>query len=66
MLTGKESLSVRCASRAIPLFLIWGPCLLKANYTRGSWRGKIAKVASIAEFPYIFKSSYDKAQLAPR
>jgi 2-dehydro-3-deoxyphosphooctonate aldolase (KDO 8-P synthase) len=44
-----------------PLFLIAGPCVIESEAHARMMAEKIAKIASHAGVPYIFKASYDKA-----
>jgi 2-dehydro-3-deoxyphosphooctonate aldolase (KDO 8-P synthase) len=44
-----------------PLFLIAGPCVIESESHARSMAERVAKVASDAGVPYIFKASYDKA-----
>jgi 2-dehydro-3-deoxyphosphooctonate aldolase (KDO 8-P synthase) len=44
-----------------PLFLIAGPCVIESESHARMMAERIAKVASDAGIPYIFKASYDKA-----
>jgi 2-dehydro-3-deoxyphosphooctonate aldolase (KDO 8-P synthase) len=44
-----------------PLFLIAGPCVIESEFHARSMAERIAKIASEAGVPYIFKASYDKA-----
>ena len=44
-----------------PLFLIAGPCVIESEAHARMIAEKIAKIASDAGVPYIFKASYDKA-----
>jgi 2-dehydro-3-deoxyphosphooctonate aldolase (KDO 8-P synthase) len=44
-----------------PLFLIAGPCVIESEAHARTMAEKVAKVASDASIPYIFKASYDKA-----
>lgn len=44
-----------------PLFLIAGPCVIESETHARTLAEKIAKIASDAGVPYIFKASYDKA-----
>ena len=44
-----------------PLFLIAGPCVIESEAHARSMAERVAKIASDAGFPYIFKASYDKA-----
>jgi 2-dehydro-3-deoxyphosphooctonate aldolase (KDO 8-P synthase) len=44
-----------------PLFLIAGPCVIESEAHARMMAEKIAKIASDAGVPYIFKASYDKA-----
>jgi 2-dehydro-3-deoxyphosphooctonate aldolase (KDO 8-P synthase) len=44
-----------------PLFLIAGPCVIESESHARTMAEHIAKIASDAGVPYIFKASYDKA-----
>ncbi|HXA81640.1 MAG TPA: 3-deoxy-8-phosphooctulonate synthase [Methylomirabilota bacterium] len=44
-----------------PLFLIAGPCVIESEPHARSMAERVAKIASDAGVPYIFKASYDKA-----
>ncbi len=44
-----------------PLFLIAGPCVIESESHARNLAERVAKIASEAEIPYIFKASYDKA-----
>ncbi len=44
-----------------PLFLIAGPCVIESEAHARMMAEKVAKVATDAGLPYIFKASYDKA-----
>jgi 2-dehydro-3-deoxyphosphooctonate aldolase (KDO 8-P synthase) len=44
-----------------PLFLIAGPCVIESEAHARKMAEKVAKIASDAGVPYIFKASYDKA-----
>ncbi len=44
-----------------PLFLIAGPCVIESESHARKMAERIAKIASDAGVPYIFKASYDKA-----
>ena len=44
-----------------PLFLIAGPCVIESETHARMMAEKVAKVATDAGLPYIFKASYDKA-----
>jgi len=44
-----------------PLFLIAGPCVIESEAHARSMAERVAKIASDAGIPYIFKVSYDKA-----
>src|SRR5881296_3898601 len=44
-----------------PLFLIAGPCVIESEAHARIMAEKVAKVATDAGLPYIFKASYDKA-----
>ncbi|HWY07382.1 MAG TPA: 3-deoxy-8-phosphooctulonate synthase [Candidatus Acidoferrales bacterium] len=44
-----------------PLFLVAGPCVIESESHARSMAERIAKIASDAGVPYIFKASYDKA-----
>jgi 2-dehydro-3-deoxyphosphooctonate aldolase (KDO 8-P synthase) len=46
---------------ANPLFLIAGPCVIESESHARSMAERVAKIASDAGVPYIFKASYDKA-----
>src|SRR5216684_3255560 len=62
MATGKEiSLGSLRLGGGNPLFLIAGPCVIESEVHARAMAEKIAKIASDADMPYIFKASYDKA-----
>src|SRR5215475_5194520 len=44
-----------------PLFLIAGPCVIESETHARSMAERVAKIATDAQVPYIFKASYDKA-----
>ncbi|HUC52862.1 MAG TPA: 3-deoxy-8-phosphooctulonate synthase [Candidatus Cybelea sp.] len=44
-----------------PLFLIAGPCVIESEAHARMMAEKVAKIATDAGMPYIFKASYDKA-----
>ena len=44
-----------------PLFLIAGPCVIESESHARAMAERVAKIASDAGVPYIFKASYDKA-----
>jgi len=44
-----------------PLFLIAGPCVIESEAHAQMMAERVAKIASDAGVPYIFKASYDKA-----
>ena len=44
-----------------PLFLIAGPCVIESESHARTIAERVARVASEAGVPYIFKASYDKA-----
>jgi len=44
-----------------PLFLIAGPCVIESESHARKMAESVAKIASDANIPYIFKASYDKA-----
>jgi 2-dehydro-3-deoxyphosphooctonate aldolase (KDO 8-P synthase) len=44
-----------------PLFLIAGPCVIESETHARMMAEKVAKIASEASMPYVFKASYDKA-----
>jgi 2-dehydro-3-deoxyphosphooctonate aldolase (KDO 8-P synthase) len=44
-----------------PLFLIAGPCVIESETHARSMAERVARIASDAGVPYIFKASYDKA-----
>jgi len=46
---------------ANPLFLIAGPCVIESESHARTMAEQVAKIASDAGVPYIFKASYDKA-----
>ncbi|HXM97587.1 MAG TPA: 3-deoxy-8-phosphooctulonate synthase [Candidatus Dormibacteraeota bacterium] len=46
---------------ANPLFLIAGPCVIESETHARMMAERVAKIASDAGVPYIFKASYDKA-----
>src|ERR1700682_5002526 len=47
-----------------PLFLIAGPCVIESEMHARMMAEKISKIAADAGVPYIFKASYDKANLS--
>jgi 2-dehydro-3-deoxyphosphooctonate aldolase (KDO 8-P synthase) len=44
-----------------PLFLIAGPCVVESEQLQMDVAGKLKEIASALSLPFIFKSSYDKA-----
>jgi 2-dehydro-3-deoxyphosphooctonate aldolase (KDO 8-P synthase) len=44
-----------------PIFLIAGPCVIESESHARAMAERVAKIASDAGVPYIFKASYDKA-----
>jgi 2-dehydro-3-deoxyphosphooctonate aldolase (KDO 8-P synthase) len=46
---------------ANPLFLIAGPCVIESEAHARKMAEEVARIASDAGVPYIFKASYDKA-----
>jgi 2-dehydro-3-deoxyphosphooctonate aldolase (KDO 8-P synthase) len=44
-----------------PLFLIAGPCVIESESHARSMAERVARIASDAGVPFIFKASYDKA-----
>jgi 2-dehydro-3-deoxyphosphooctonate aldolase (KDO 8-P synthase) len=44
-----------------PLFLIAGPCVIESESHARMMAERVAKIATEAGIPYIFKASYDKA-----
>jgi len=44
-----------------PLFLIAGPCVIESEAHARMMAERVAKIASDAGVPYVFKASYDKA-----
>jgi 2-dehydro-3-deoxyphosphooctonate aldolase (KDO 8-P synthase) len=44
-----------------PLFLIAGPCVIESESHARTMAERVARIASDAGIPYIFKASYDKA-----
>jgi 2-dehydro-3-deoxyphosphooctonate aldolase (KDO 8-P synthase) len=49
-----------------PLFLIAGPCVIETESHARSMAERVAKIAFDAGVPFIFKSSYDKANRSSR
>jgi 2-dehydro-3-deoxyphosphooctonate aldolase (KDO 8-P synthase) len=60
-LARKISLGPLCLGGGNPLFLIAGPCVIESEAHAQRMAERIAKIASDAGVPYIFKASYDKA-----
>ena len=44
-----------------PLFLIAGPCVVESEQLQMDVAGKLKEIAGQLSVPFIFKSSYDKA-----
>ena len=44
-----------------PLFLIAGPCVVESRELQLETAGRLKEITSALEIPFIFKSSYDKA-----
>ncbi|MBV8514590.1 MAG: 3-deoxy-8-phosphooctulonate synthase [Acidobacteria bacterium] len=44
-----------------PLFLIAGPCVIESEWHARKMAESVARIATDAGIPYIFKASYDKA-----
>src|SRR5713226_5297398 len=44
-----------------PLFLIAGPCVIESEAHARKMAEQVARTATDASVPYIFKASYDKA-----
>ena len=44
-----------------PLFLIAGPCVVESEQLQMDVAGQLKEIASALGVPFIFKSSYDKA-----
>src|SRR5512145_436469 len=44
-----------------PLFLIAGPCVVESEQLQMDVAGKLQEIAAGLGMPFIFKSSYDKA-----
>src|SRR5439155_22921089 len=44
-----------------PLFLIAGPCVVESEQLQIDVAGKLKEVCAALSVPFIFKSSYDKA-----
>src|SRR6187402_1924510 len=44
-----------------PLFLIAGPCVVESEQLQMDVAGKLKEIAAQLNVPFIFKSSYDKA-----
>jgi 2-dehydro-3-deoxyphosphooctonate aldolase (KDO 8-P synthase) len=53
--------TLRLGGGGNPLFLIAGPCVIESEAHARSMAERVAKIASEAGVPYIFKASYDKA-----
>jgi 2-dehydro-3-deoxyphosphooctonate aldolase (KDO 8-P synthase) len=53
-----ESLQI---GRAGPLFLIAGPCVIESETHARMMAERVAKIATDAGVPYVFKASFDKA-----
>src|ERR1700756_4190410 len=53
-----ESLRVRTGD---PLFLIAGPCVIETEAHARMMAERVAKIATDADVPYVFKASFDKA-----
>ena len=49
------------AGNASPFFLISGPCVIEGESFVVDAAGKLAEIAAALEIPFIFKSSFDKA-----
>jgi 2-dehydro-3-deoxyphosphooctonate aldolase (KDO 8-P synthase) len=49
-----------------PLFLIAGPCVIESESHARTMAEHVARIASDAGVPYIFKASYDKANRSSR
>jgi 2-dehydro-3-deoxyphosphooctonate aldolase (KDO 8-P synthase) len=50
-----------CAGKNHPLFLIAGPCVIESQELILETAGEIAEICQRLEIPFIFKSSFDKA-----
>jgi 2-dehydro-3-deoxyphosphooctonate aldolase (KDO 8-P synthase) len=61
MITREISLGSLRLGGANPLFLIAGPCVIESESHARMMAERVAKIASEAGVPYIFKASYDKA-----
>ena len=61
----KGSVSMKLADFEIgldhPFFLIAGPCVLESEQLAIDTAGKLAEITGELGIPFIFKSSYDKA-----
>ena len=44
-----------------PLFLIAGPCVVESEQLQFDVAGRLKEITSALGIPFIFKSSYDKA-----
>jgi 2-dehydro-3-deoxyphosphooctonate aldolase (KDO 8-P synthase) len=44
-----------------PLFLIAGPCVVESMQLQLDTAGRLKEICAALEIPFIFKSSYDKA-----
>jgi 2-dehydro-3-deoxyphosphooctonate aldolase (KDO 8-P synthase) len=46
---------------ARPLFLIAGPCVVESRQLQMDVAGELKAICADLEMPFVFKSSYDKA-----
>ena len=44
-----------------PFFLIAGPCVVESRHLQMDVAGELKTICADLEIPFIFKSSYDKA-----
>jgi 2-dehydro-3-deoxyphosphooctonate aldolase (KDO 8-P synthase) len=49
-----------------PLFLIAGPCVVESRQLAFDTAGRLKEIASALDIPFIYKSSYDKANRSSR
>lgn len=61
LVTNEIALGAMLLGGGNPLFLIAGPCVIESEKHARMMAEKVAKIASDAAVPYIFKASFDKA-----
>ena len=49
-----------------PLFLIAGPCVVESETLQVDVAGQLKEITARLQIPFIFKSSYDKANRSSR